>query len=100
MRKSHAWAIVLSGLCLLGGAGNVYQSYAQEAKEPTHVALAILAERNFSFSLPSFLRPTWMRSARTRASLPIITRSTRRISEGCSISSAERCWDWRGRQAL
>ena len=53
MRISQACAIVLSGLCLLGGAGHVPALYAQEAKGPTQFTLAILAEHQVSFVLPS-----------------------------------------------
>lgn len=52
MRKPLS-VIVLIGLCLLGGAGGASESHAQEAKGPTEFTLAILAEHNVSFVLPS-----------------------------------------------
>ncbi len=48
MRTSRACAIVLSGPCLVGGAGGVSQTYAQEAKGPTQFTLAILAEHTIN----------------------------------------------------
>lgn len=49
--KSNAIAVILGALSLFLGTGTL--SYAQEAKGPTQFTLAILAEHNVSFVVPS-----------------------------------------------